>query len=56
MSLQAHPARDHCLMVMVGFNFHLTLNGGDTGYGILVVTGTLTMSGNFTWYGSGWPI
>src|SRR5262249_7344327 len=31
---------------------NLTLNGNDTGYGILVVTGTLTMSGNFTWYGS----
>jgi hypothetical protein len=29
----------------------LTLNGSDTGRGILVVTGTLTMSGNFSWYG-----
>jgi len=29
----------------------LTLNGNDTGHGILVVTGTLTMDGNFTWYG-----
>ncbi len=28
-----------------------SLDGNGTGYGILVVTGTLTMSGNFTWYG-----
>ncbi|HEX4997843.1 MAG TPA: hypothetical protein VFY29_06435 [Terriglobia bacterium] len=30
----------------------LTLNGSNTGYGILVVTGTLTMSGNFNWKGT----
>jgi hypothetical protein len=29
----------------------LTLNGNGHGYGILVVTGTLTMSGNFSWDG-----
>jgi hypothetical protein len=29
----------------------LTLGGVGTGRGILVVTGTLNMSGNFTWYG-----
>jgi hypothetical protein len=29
----------------------LALNGTGTGRGILVVTGTLTMSGNFSWYG-----
>jgi hypothetical protein len=29
----------------------LTLNGGPVGYGILVVTGTLIMGGDFHWYG-----
>jgi hypothetical protein len=29
----------------------LSLNGNDTGQGIIVITGTLTMSGNFTWKG-----
>jgi hypothetical protein len=29
----------------------LVLNGSQTGYGILVVTGKLTMSGNFSWNG-----
>jgi hypothetical protein len=33
-------------------NDDLTLNGVGTGYGILVVTGTLRMSGNFSWYGT----
>jgi hypothetical protein len=28
-----------------------TISGGTHGYGILAVTGTLTMNGNFTWYG-----
>jgi hypothetical protein len=29
----------------------LTLNGNPTGYGVLVVTGTLHMGGNFSWHG-----
>ena len=29
----------------------LTMNGGPIGYGILVVTGTLIMGGDFHWYG-----
>jgi hypothetical protein len=29
----------------------VTLNGNNTGYGILVVTGTLTMAGDFSWNG-----
>ena len=29
----------------------LTLTGGSTGWGILVVTGTLVMGGNFSWNG-----
>src|SRR5205814_1644676 len=29
----------------------LTMNGSQTGYGILVVTGTLDMGGNFSWNG-----
>jgi len=29
----------------------LTMNGGPIGYGILVVTGTLRMGGDFRWYG-----
>lgn len=29
----------------------LTLNGNNTGYGILLVTGTLNMGGNFSWNG-----
>jgi hypothetical protein len=34
----------------------VTLNGNDTGYGILAVTGTLEMSGNFTWNGIIWVV
>ncbi|HEY6213021.1 MAG TPA: hypothetical protein VIW45_12090, partial [Vicinamibacterales bacterium] len=30
---------------------NLTLNGSQTGYGILLVTGTLVMGGNFSWNG-----
>ena len=30
---------------------NLTLNGSDTGWGVLVVTGSLLMGGNFSWNG-----
>jgi hypothetical protein len=40
----AHPAIDY-------IDGDLTLNGSTTGYGILVVTGTLHFGGNFQWKG-----
>jgi hypothetical protein len=33
-------------------NGDYTLNGNGSGYGLLVVTGTLTMSGDFSWHGA----